>query len=143
MSKNRDLEVVVNCINCRENTRIMVESTSYTKWLQGDIIQTALHYLSVDAREMLMSHICPTCYIELFGSEEEGVDEVEPITDEQSQQAQDIVNNLGCMCNYNSKGERIYACSMHNKEIFYVIEEWAFKKKEKPVEPTPATNQRW
>lgn len=63
--------VAVPCRRCNEVTELKVDFEGFTKWQQGELIQNALPELDVDQRELLISGTCPTCWDEMFPSDEE------------------------------------------------------------------------
>ena len=46
-------------------------TTSYTKWIRGELIQKAFPTLSVDHREFIMNGITPEEWNEIFGGSED------------------------------------------------------------------------
>lgn len=61
----------LTCRSCKQPHFILAYESDINKWMNGIYIRYALPYLNEDDREMLISRICPTCWIKLFGSEEE------------------------------------------------------------------------
>jgi len=59
------------CPFCGETNYVLVREEDYIAWQNGELAQIAFPYLSADEREMLISGICPTCWDEMFGSDEE------------------------------------------------------------------------
>lgn len=63
--------VVTACPFCGHANEIEVNEADYLDWDDGKMAQDAFPYLSADEREMLISGICPHCWDEYFGSDEE------------------------------------------------------------------------
>jgi len=47
-----------------------VNEDDYTSWENGELIQTAMPYLSAGEREVLISGMCGPCFDNMFGGEE-------------------------------------------------------------------------
>ena len=43
----------------------------YLDWSEGELVQIAFPYLSAEERETLISGICPKCWDETFGEDDE------------------------------------------------------------------------
>jgi hypothetical protein len=54
------------CKRCEQPHYILAHPVDVDKWLEGASVQDALPYLKPDDREMLISNICPMCWVELF-----------------------------------------------------------------------------
>jgi hypothetical protein len=54
--------VLVTCIFCNDRFGVEVNASDLKKWNMGELIQTAIPYQSADARELLISCICPKCF---------------------------------------------------------------------------------
>ena len=54
--------VLVTCIFCNDRFGVEVNASDLKKWNMGELIQTAIPYQSADARELLISRICPNCF---------------------------------------------------------------------------------
>lgn len=63
--------VKTTCPICHCDTYLMVDAEEYARWQAGELIQIAMPNLDADAREMLISGICPTCWNDMFGDEDE------------------------------------------------------------------------
>lgn len=59
------------CPHCHKLQTIEVNEIQYNDWLAGKNIQRAFPDLSADQREILMSGICPECWEEIFGEDDE------------------------------------------------------------------------
>jgi len=57
------------CRMCGETTEIHLNKKDFDMWKKGKPIQDALHYLSADQRELLLSGTCGTCFDKLFPPE--------------------------------------------------------------------------
>ena len=67
----KEVCVVTACPFCGHAHEVEVNEMDYLDWQDGELAQNAFPYLSADEREMLISGICPTCWDEMFGSNEE------------------------------------------------------------------------
>ena len=57
------IELVINCISCHEDKKIMAKEKDVLDWMEGKkLIQKALPYLSEEDRELMISHYCPKCW---------------------------------------------------------------------------------
>jgi hypothetical protein len=71
MKSNKIKEVYsLRCRRCKEFRYIQAFQEDVNKWLDGELIQDAMPYLSADDREMLKSRICPKCWESMFGSDD-------------------------------------------------------------------------
>ena len=59
------------CPFCGRSHTILVRGEDYFAWQGGKCAQDAFPYLSADEREMLISGICPQCWDNMFGEEED------------------------------------------------------------------------
>lgn len=59
------------CPFCGEYHEVLVSEADFAAWQGGELVQNAFPYLSVDDREILVSGICPKCWAETFGEEDE------------------------------------------------------------------------
>lgn len=81
--------IVTYCPFCGHINSIEVNITDYWDWQNGALVQDAFPYLSVDEREMIISGICPTCWNNIFGSDEEPDPDEVDIHGKQSPECQD------------------------------------------------------
>ena len=58
------------CRTCGDTHILMVNAQDKKRWMEGELIQDAMPYLSADERELLISGTCETCFDKMFGSEE-------------------------------------------------------------------------
>lgn len=64
---NRDTFSEVECHQCCDIHTIFYNRNDMVDWLSGSLpIQDALHYLSADDRELLLSGICGKCFSKMF-----------------------------------------------------------------------------
>lgn len=63
--------IVVECHSCAKPHEMTVPAENYLSWREGEYVQNALSMLDKDQREMLISGVCPTCWDEMFGGEDE------------------------------------------------------------------------
>tara|TARA_E500000318_G_C3428885_1_gene160310 strand:+ start:186 stop:404 length:219 start_codon:yes stop_codon:yes gene_type:complete len=62
----RSYDVV--CELCKQEYNILAKEQDVFDWLSGDkYIQDALSYLSPAEREMFISRVCDSCWIQLYG----------------------------------------------------------------------------
>jgi len=59
------LEIV--CPICGKLSYVTVNTEDYIKWINGELAQNAFPYLSVTRREQLISGMCPSCQVKIFG----------------------------------------------------------------------------
>lgn len=74
--------VKTTCPICHCDTYIQVDAEEYACWQAGELIQVAMPYLDADEREMLISGICPNCWDDTFGDEDEDEEDWEEGFDE-------------------------------------------------------------
>ena len=67
----RGTAVVSQCIKCTRTETVLVKKTDLIAWKQGEYIQNAMPYLTVDERELLISGICGECFDNMFPDEDE------------------------------------------------------------------------
>ena len=66
--------IEINCPCCKKYYTILVNIEDYFDWHAGTrLTQEAFPYLNADKREMLISGICPACWDNMFGEEDEAV----------------------------------------------------------------------
>lgn len=63
--------VKTTCPICHCDTYLQVDAEEYARWQAGELIQVAMPDLDADEREMLISGICPDCWDDMFGDEDE------------------------------------------------------------------------
>lgn len=60
------------CIECGKDSSVVVQGPDLFNWNNGAAVQVAFPYLTASERElMFMSHICGTCWENLFADDEE------------------------------------------------------------------------
>ena len=59
------------CPFCGEYHEVLVSEADFAAWQGGELVQNAFPYLSADDREILVSGICPKCWADTFGEEED------------------------------------------------------------------------
>ena len=59
------------CPHCHKLQTLEVDDSQYYDWMAGKNIQRAFPNLSADQREILMSGICPECWEDIFGEDDE------------------------------------------------------------------------
>lgn len=70
----KEVCVVTACPFCGRANGVEVNEKDYLDWQDGALAQDAFPYLNANEREMLISGICPTCWFNTFGSEDETVE---------------------------------------------------------------------
>ena len=68
--KLTDDTLQARCRTCGDTHILMVNAQDKKRWMEGELIQDAMPYLSADEREVLISGVCGTCFDKMFGSEE-------------------------------------------------------------------------
>lgn len=63
--------VLVRCRECAEIIEFDAPVEGMRRWRAGEFIQDAMPDLACDYRELLISGICPDCWAELFGEDED------------------------------------------------------------------------
>lgn len=72
------MTIVTECPLCGQQHAIEVSDMGLIAYNRGALIQDAFPDLTKEEREMLMTGICPECWIELFeDKEEDGKEEEE------------------------------------------------------------------
>ena len=66
-----DCTVITCCPFCHKAHEIAVNEMDYLDWQDGKLAQDAFPYLSASDREMLISGICDSCWLGMFGTGEE------------------------------------------------------------------------
>lgn len=65
------VEFSVICPVCKEPHPIKCSLKGLKDYYNGEYIQVALHELDADMREMLISGVCPDCWLNMFGEDDE------------------------------------------------------------------------
>ena len=71
---NYEVCVITRCPFCGRTNEVEVNEIDYLDWQDGVLVQDAFPYLNANEREMLISGICPACWFNTFGSEDETVE---------------------------------------------------------------------
>lgn len=66
--------VPTTCPFCGHTTYIQCDKDAYDRWQNGVSIQDAMPDMTPEDREMLISGICPSCWDDMFGEEDEDED---------------------------------------------------------------------
>ena len=61
------LNLIITCPFCGKEHFVEVEESAFDAWQNGELIQRAMPNLTPTEREQLISHICPTCQVGIFG----------------------------------------------------------------------------
>lgn len=74
--EERNMKLQVKCVCCGNLTTLEVTGESMNEYYSPNRrhIQDIFPYLSTEERELLISQICPKCWEEMFGSEEDEVE---------------------------------------------------------------------
>lgn len=72
--KNTMIIVSMACPFCGKAHEVEVVENDYLDWQDGKLAQAAFPYLSAVQREELISHLCPECQGDIFGSDDEPTD---------------------------------------------------------------------
>ena len=72
----KEVIIVTHCPFCGRYNEVGVNEIDYLDWdwSHGIKAQDAFPYLSANEREMIISGICPVCWFNTFGSEDETVE---------------------------------------------------------------------
>lgn len=63
--------ITKKCVFCGKDVILTVDELDYMKYEGGMYVQDCFPYLSAGEREMFISGVCPECFEETFGKEEE------------------------------------------------------------------------
>lgn len=63
--------ILVKCPHCSAFTEVVAPTEAFRRWRNGEYIQDVLPELSDDDREALISGLCPDCWDEVFGEDDE------------------------------------------------------------------------
>lgn len=66
----KKIVVEIGCPFCGSKHTVTVNESAFYAWQDGALIQKVMPELSATEREQLISHICPSCQIKMFGEEE-------------------------------------------------------------------------
>lgn len=70
------LIATIPCPNCGSYKTLLVNKNAYRAWRSGELtIQSAFPDMPKEDRERLITGLCPKCWKELFGDENEEDDE--------------------------------------------------------------------
>lgn len=77
--------LVVECVVCGKEVPLEVFVKDYEEYLSPNrrYVQDIFHYLSDEDREMLISKICPECWIDVFSFDEDEDDDITITGDEE------------------------------------------------------------
>lgn len=64
------------CMHCGRRAVLEVDEAGFAAWQAGEFVQVALPGLSADERELLISGTHPQCFVALFGTEDDPVEEL-------------------------------------------------------------------
>lgn len=67
---DKKVKVVSECPSCRKIYFIRMPEKAYFNWKQGDLIQNAWPGSTPDEREMLISGLCPSCWVTITVEED-------------------------------------------------------------------------
>lgn len=72
-TKERNVSLQVRCRICNNLHILKVTEESATEYLSSNRrhVQVIFPYLNAEERELLISHTCPKCWEDLFGSDED------------------------------------------------------------------------
>ena len=66
------ISIKITCPICGKEHKVEVSEHEFAQWELGmDCIQNAMPTLSATEREQIISHICPKCQANIFGTDEE------------------------------------------------------------------------
>lgn len=61
-----EIILTTTCPFCGQISQIKVYEEDYVRWQEGELIQNCFPYLNATQREILISHICPSCQRTIF-----------------------------------------------------------------------------
>lgn len=64
------VKLEISCAWCNSTHHIIVYVEDYKKYVDGMHVQDAFPYLSLEDRELLISHTCSSCWDKMMGTEE-------------------------------------------------------------------------
>jgi hypothetical protein len=67
--KDRCLEISEKCLSCGKVFSLFVDPGDLDRWLNGELIQKAMPYLTVAERELLISKTCGPCFDKMFAED--------------------------------------------------------------------------
>lgn len=65
------MKIQRKCPHCGKEQTLDVNNSQYYDWMAGKDVQLAFPDLTSDQREILISGICPECWKDIFGEEDE------------------------------------------------------------------------
>ena len=63
--------IAITCPICGDTNYVSVQSEDWYAYVNGELVQNAFPYLSPDDTELLISGICPTCWTDTFGEDDD------------------------------------------------------------------------
>ena len=67
----KEICIITSCPFCGHANEVEVNENDYWDWQDGKLAQDAFPYLNANEREMLISGICPSCWLGMFGGEDD------------------------------------------------------------------------
>ena len=65
---HHEVTVITYCPFCGRANEVEVNEIDYLDWCDGALAQDVFPYLNAEEREMLISGMCPSCWVEAFRS---------------------------------------------------------------------------
>ena len=63
------VELSIKCRRCEKHHKLRIPRENYNRWIDGEVIQSALPMLTANQRELLISKTCGVCFDKMFGKE--------------------------------------------------------------------------
>ena len=72
----KTIDITIACQYCRKEYTVKPDAKNYILWKNGNgFIQDLLPELSAGERELLISNICDSCWVEIWETEESETEE--------------------------------------------------------------------
>lgn len=64
------MKIKGNCVFCKHIWEVTVKAKDVDRYInEGVLVQNAFPYLTATERECIISGMCPTCQVKIFGEE--------------------------------------------------------------------------
>lgn len=72
----KDMTFTRNCVFCGKTHSVDLMEYQFNLWREGELIQNAMPNASVEDREFLISGICPKCQEDIFGVDDDDLEDI-------------------------------------------------------------------
>lgn len=72
----KDMTFTRNCVFCGKTHSVDLMEYQFNLWREGKLIQVAMPDTSVEDREFLISGICPKCQEDIFGVDDDDLEDI-------------------------------------------------------------------